>query len=211
MSHNNTKVNSQSPDVNGNITIGLEDISNVSGTPSENQYLKYNGTNWVPVTSTAASAVEYMFIGRGESSAYTNSPNGTNTITNTSDLYVYDTSPTNTITGATISSTNDWVSSITLPAGNYVVSGQTLFEFSSSGYAAYAFHDSSNNVLTQSGVVGTSRSTYGGAGDLAYSIIQLTSQTTIKLRMRAQSGLDTATAQGNTPSEHGIIIIERLS
>jgi hypothetical protein len=210
LSHNTVNISNKKPNVNGNITIGLEDISNVSGTPSENQFLRYDGSNWVPANSSSSSSVEFIFIGRGESSSYTNSPNGTSAITGTSDLYVYDTSPTNTITGATISSTNDWISSITLPAGNYIVSGQTLFEFSSSGYAVYAFHDSSNNVLTQSGVVGTSRSTYGGSGDLSYSIIQLTSQTTIKLRMRAQSGLDTATAQGNTPSEHGIIIIEKL-
>lgn len=210
MSHNKIKVGSATPDASGDVTLNLTSLSDVSGTPTTNQVLQYNGTEWTAVTVTSG-AVEYIFIGRGESSAYTNSPNGTSAITGSSDLYVYDTSPTNTISGATITSSSDWISSITLPTGNYIVSGQMLFEFSSSGYAAYAFHDSSNNVLTQSGVVGTSRGNYGGSGDLAYSIIQLTSQTTIKLRMRAQSGLDTATAQGNTPSEHSIIIIEKLS
>lgn len=212
LSHNTIKVGNKKPDVNGDITLELTDISDISGTASTDQFLKYDGTNWTPASASSASSVEFIFIGHGESNVYSNSPHGTGAFTNASDLYVYDTSPTNTITGATITSSSNWVSSITLPAGNYIVSGQTLLEFSSSGYAAYAFHDSSNNVLTQVGVIGTSRGgDYGGAGDLAYSIIELSSQTTIKLRLRGQSGLDTGTNQGNTPSEHGIIIIEKLS
>jgi len=211
MSHNTTNVGDKKPDVSGNITVGLSDLSNVSGTASTNQFLKYNGTNWTPADASSASSVEFIFIGHGESNAYSNSPHGSGNITASSDLYVYDTSPTNTITGATITSTNNWVSSITLPAGNYIVSGQTHLEFSATGYAGYAFYDSSNNVLTQMGVIGTNRSNYGGAGDLAYSIIELSSQTTIKLRMQAMSGVDTGANQGNTPSEHGIIVIEKLS
>ena len=114
--------------------------------------------------------------------------------------------------GATITSTNNWVSSITLPAGNYLVSGQILLKFSSSGYAVFSFHNSSNTRLSQSGVIGTNRTTYHGAGDLAYSIIELSSQTTIKLRLEAIGGtIDTGSNQGNTPSEHGLIIIEKLS
>ena len=211
MSHNTTSVSTKKPDVDGNISLELNDFSNVSGTASTNQFLKYDGTNWSPADGSAVSAVEFIFIGRGESNAYSNSPHGSGNITASSDLYVYDTAPTNTITGATISSTNNWVSSITLPAGNYIASGQTRLEFSATGYAGYAFYDSSNNVLTQMGVIGTNRTTYGGAGDLAYSIIELSSQTTIKLRIQAMSGLDTGANQGNTPSEHGIIIIEKLS
>ena len=212
MSHNKIKVGSATPDANGDVTLNLDNLSDVSGTPSTDQYLQYDGSGWAPVSASASSEVEFIFIGHGESNAYSNSPHGTGAFTSSSDLYVYDTSPTSTITGATITSSSNWISSITLPAGNYIVSGQTLLEFSSSGYAAYAFHDSSNNVLTQVGVIGTNRGgSYGGAGDLAYSIIELGSQTTIKLRLRAQSGLDTGTNQGNTPSEHGIIIIEKLS
>ena len=211
MSHNTVNISNKKPDVNGNITVELSDLSNVSGAASANQFLKYDGTNWTPSNDSSSSSIEFIYIGHGESNAYSNSPHGSGNITSSSDLYVYDTSPTNTITGATISSTNNWISSITLPSGNYIVSGQTRLEFSSSGYAAYAFYDSSNNVLSQMGVIGTNRSTYGGAGDLAYSIIELSSQTTIKLRIQAMNGLDTGANQGNTPSEHGIIIIEKLS
>ena len=212
MSHNKIKVGSATPDANGDVTLNLDSLSDVSGTPSTNQYLQYDGSGWTPVSASASSEVEFIFIGHGESDAYSNSPHGTGAFTSTSDLYVYDTSPVNTITGATITSSSNWISSITLPAGNYLVSGQTLLEFSSSGYALFSFHDSSNTRLSQSGLVGTDRSTYNGAGDLAYSIIELSSQTTIKLKLQATSGtLENGTNQGNTPSEHGLIIIEKLS
>ena len=212
MSHNTTNVSNKKPDVSGNITLELTDLSNVSGTASTNQFLKYDGTNWAPADASAASSVEFIFIGHGQSNAYSNSPHGSGAFTSTSDLYVYDTSPTNTITGATITSSNNWVSSVTLPSGTYLVSGQTLLAFSSSGYAVYAFYDSSNTRLSQSGVIGTNRSTYLGAGDLAYSIIELSSQTTIKLKLEAVGGtIDTGSNQGNIPSEHGIIIIEKMS
>ena len=212
MSHNTTNVGTKKPDASGNITVELSDLSNVSGTASTNQFLKYDGTNWAPADASSASAVEFIFIGHGESNAYANSPHGSGAFTSTSDLYVYDTSITNTITGATITSSNNWVSSVTLPSGTYLVSGQTLLAFSSSGYAVYAFYDSNNTRLSQSGVIGTNRSTYLGAGDLAYSIIELSSQTTIKLKLEAVGGtIDTGSNQGNTPSEHGIIIIEKMS
>jgi hypothetical protein len=212
MSHNKFKVGSATPNANGEITLNLTNLSDVSGTPSSDHYLKYDGSGWITASASAGSEIEYIFIGRGESNAYSNSPHGTGAFTASSDLYVYDSSPTNNITGATITSSSGWISSITLPTGNYLVSGQTLLEFSSSGYGAYAFHDSSNNVLSQVGVVGTSRGDYGGAGDLAYSVIELTSQTTIKLRLLAVGGtIDNGTNQGNTPSEHGLIVIEKLA
>jgi len=212
MSHNKIKVGSSTPDVNGNVTLNLTDLSDVSGTATTDQYLQYDGSGWTPVTGSASSAVEYIFIGRGESNAYSNSPHGTGAFSGTDDLYVYDTSPKNTITGATITSSSDWISSITLPIGNYLVSGQTLLEFSSSGHASYGFYDSSNNRLTQLGIIGTSRSAYFGAGDLAHSIIELTSSTTIKLKLDSVSGtLETGTNQANTPSEYGLIIIEKLA
>lgn len=213
MSHNTISISGKKPNVSGNITIGLEDISNVSGTPSEDQFLRYDGSNWVPANPSSSSSIEFIFIGRGESNAYSNSPHGTGAITNSSTLYVYDTSPTNTITGATITSTNSWVSSITLPAGNYIVSGQSLLSFSSSGNVSYGFFNSSNNNrLSQLGIIGTNRATFSGAGDLAYSIIELTSQTTINLKIDSISGtLDSGLNQGNTPSEYGLIVIEKLS
>lgn len=212
MSHNRIKIGSSTPDASGNLTLNLSDLNDVNGTPSTNQYLQYNGSNWVPASSAVGSEIGYIFIGQGESNIYSNSPHGTGDFTGNDDLYVYDTNPKNTIDGSTITSSSDWISSITLPTGNYLVTGQTLLEFSSSGYAAYGFYDSSNNRLTQLGIIGTNRSAYFGAGDLAHSIIELTSTTTIKLKLDSISGtLETGANQGNTPSQYGLIIIEKLA
>jgi hypothetical protein len=212
MSHNKIKIGSATPDQNGDVTLNLTDLSDVSGTPSVDQFLKYNGSGWEPVPGGSISSVEYIFIGRGEASAYSNSPHGTGSFSSSDTIYVYDTAPSNTITGATITKTSDWIESITLPAGNYAVSGQTNLIFSSSGYAAFGFYDSSNNRLSQLGVIGENRSSgAGGGGDLAYSILELTASTTIKLRLYAISGtIDTGSNQGNTPSEAGLIVIEKL-
>lgn len=211
MSHNKIKIGSSTPDASGNLTLNLSDLNDVNGTPATNQYLQYNGSNWVPASSAAGSEIGYIFIGQGESNIYSNSPHGTGAFTGNDDLYVYDTNPKNTINGSTITSSSGWISSITLPTGNYLVTGQTLLEFSSSGYAAYGFYDSSNNRLTQLGIIGTNRSAYFGAGDLAHSIIELTSTTTIKLKLDSISGaLETGANQGNTPSQYGLIIIEKL-
>jgi len=211
LSHNTTNIGDKKPDVGGNITLELTDLSNVSGTASTNQFLKYDGSNWSPADGSSAGAVEFIFIGHGESNAYSNSPHGSGVFTSTSDLYVYDTSPVNNITDATITSTNNWVSSITLPIGNYLVSGQILLQFSSNGHASFGFFNG-NNRLSQLGIIGTNRSSYSGAGDLACSILELTSQTTIKLKLDTVSGtIDTGANQGNIPSEYGLIIIEKLS
>lgn len=69
MSHNNTKVNSQNPDVSGNITLTVSNL--VSGTPSENDTIKYNGTSW-EVTSLS-SDIDFLYIINSTLNAYLNS------------------------------------------------------------------------------------------------------------------------------------------
>ena len=210
MSHNKTKVGDSTPNRQGEVTLNLTDLSDVSNTPATDNFLKYDGSEWASVAGSSIASVEFIFAGRGESSAYSNSPHGTGAFTATDDLYVYDTSPQNTITGATISTTNDWINSITLPAGNYLINAQTALEFSASGYASYGFYNSSNTRVSQLGVIGETRST-GGGGSVAYSVLELSAQETIRLRMYAIGGtIDTGTNQGNTPSEGGIIVIEKL-
>ena len=218
MSHNKLKIGTVTPDVNGDVTLALNNLSDVSGTPSTDQYLQYNGSGWTAVDVSAGQSNEFIFIGHGESKDYQNSPHGTGAISTSSDMYFYDSNHVNLITGATVTitsgagdDTDNWISSITLPTGNYIVSAQTLLEFSSSGYAAYAFYNSSNTRLTQIGVVGTNRTTYLGAGDLAHGFIELASQTTIKVRIFNSAGtISAGSSQGNTPAAQGLIIIQKM-
>ena len=81
------------------------------------------------VISTPAIFNEIRIGGDALSDNYANSPA---TAINNSTLYYYDTSPVNTIDGATITSSNNWVSSITLPIGTYLLEAAFSVVFSSS-------------------------------------------------------------------------------
>lgn len=214
MSHNVNKVNSQSPNRQGAITQSVNDLSDVNlSALSPNEVLKYDSgaAEWVNAPAPAGQP-SYIWIGGEYANAYSNSPAGA-TISTGDTLYIYHNgSPVNTIAGATITATNNWVESITLPAGEYIIRGQTMVVFSASGYLAYRFEDASNARLSQYGVVGTSRGvTYGPSNSCAEGYVNLSSQTTIKLVVKALSGADTAANQGNTPSQYGFISIEALS
>lgn len=47
MSHNKITVGGQTPDSSGGITIALDDLDNVSGTPSPGDVVSWNGSSWV--------------------------------------------------------------------------------------------------------------------------------------------------------------------
>jgi len=211
MSHNKITVAGQEPDVNGNISVDIENLSDVSGTPNTDDYLKWSGTVWEPTANASLSTgVGHIFIGQGESDNYSNSPHGTGSFNALDQIYFYDSSPVNTITGATITSSSGWISSITLPAGDYLINAKTLFEFSATGYCGYAIYSGSTK-LTGYGVVGESRGNYGGSSDISMGIIQLSSSTTITFKIGVLSNVDTGTAQSTTPSKHNLIYIEKLS
>jgi len=207
MSHNKLTVNGEEPNQNGEINVPFV---SVTGTPATNDYLKYNGTNWTPVADTAINTgIGHIFIGRGESALYTSSPQGTTAISATSTIYLYDTSPVNTISGATINKTGDWITSVELPPGDYYINVKSLFEFSASGVASY--HLVIGSEFSQTGAIGESRGNLHGAGDIAGGIAQLTSTTTITFKFTSATNVDTPANQGNTPAEYGLMYIEKLS
>ena len=216
MSYRTTKVGGAEPDASNDVTVDLTDLADVSNVPAENNVLQYQSGAWVSASVPSSTAISYIFLGAGESAAYTGSPQGTSAITNTDTIYVYDSrlttnSEINTISGATINHTSGWVTSITLPAGKYLVQAQSSFEFSSSSSSTYAIYSTANTMLTQIGVIGETRTTYRGGGSLAVGYLNLTSQTSIKLRWYTVNSLDSPSNQGNTPAEHGLIYVEKVS
>lgn len=212
MSHNTIKVAGQKPDVSGNITVPFVSTDSISGTPSTDDYLKWNGTFWEPVSSASINTgIGHIFVGQGESDNYSNSPHGTGSLSKLQPIYFYDSSPVNTIAGATITSSNGWISSITLPAGDYFINAKTLFEFSSSGYCLYAIYNNGSTRFTPAGIVGDNRTSYNGGSDIAMGIIQLASSTTITIRIQELLNVDTGAAQGTTPSKHNLLYIEKLT
>jgi len=218
MSHNNTKVGGQSPNIQGNVTVGLNDLSDVSAAaPTTGQLIQYSsGTASWSAVDAPSSTVQHIWIG-GKAKAYSNSPATSFNAGQT--VYIWDDAPINTITGASISVTsgsatadeNDWVQSITLPAGNYVFRVQTMFEFSASGYGVYQMFTSAGTAVTAYGVVGDSRGVaYGPSNSTARGFVQITSSTTYNLEMVTSSNIDSIANQGNTPSEFGLIFIEKV-
>lgn len=211
MSHNKITVAGQKPDVNGDITVPFVSTDEITGTPATDDYLKWNGTYWEPTANASlTTGVGHIFIGQGESDNYSNSPHGIGSFSANDQIYFYDSSPVNTITGATITSSSGWISSVTLPAGDYLINAKTLFEFSATGYCGYAIYNGSTK-LTSYGVVGESRGGYSGSSDISMGIIQLSSSTTITFKIGDLSNVDTGTAQSTTPSKHNLIYIEKLS
>jgi hypothetical protein len=137
MSHNEQKIGSAKPGIDGSITHNLNDVADVNITSvSDGQVLAYDSSSskWVNSPGVTATA-QYIWIGQGESNDYANTGNS-GTISNGDAWYVYDSSPINTITGASITkvSSTDWVDYITLPAGQYVIDSQFFAEWTASGY-----------------------------------------------------------------------------
>ena len=224
MSYNNTKINTSiKPDSSGNITVNtLDSLNNVTISSISNDHaLKYNGSTWVNGTMPSSSK-EYIFIGEGSTQAYSDSgASGDITVSSPNHVIrVYDSSPINTISGASFaykdnSSSTNWVISITLPAGKYNVIAQTKFEFDNeNGLVAYNITTSDTSTsgwLTAIAVTGHKPNLYEGSASTLQSCFELSSATTVYFRMDDYDGVETVANQGNTPSENTYIYIEKLT
>ena len=207
MSHNNLKIGTATPDASSELSPALNDLSDVSGAPSEGELLQYTGGAWAPAALSSSSSMQYLKYGSGESSAYSNSP--ASSMAAGATLYIYDTSPQNHITGATISQTGDWLNSISLPAGTYRLLANIDISFSATGYMGFALFNSGGTRQTSIGSIGAT-STAGAGGPTSSSIITLTGSATLNLEIVNVLNADTVANQGTTISEHGFILIERM-
>lgn len=212
MSHNKITVSNQNPDSNGNISINVTDMSDVSiSSPVDNQVLQYNsGTSqWQNQTFTLGSGL--LILGQGDSNAYSNS--GAVAMSGAMYLYAPSASTVNTL-GATINkySSTDWVTSITLPAGNYQAMIAYRVEFSTSGYFNFALANSSNNTIryTNMAYIGENRTTVDNATSTALGYFELSNSTTVIIYSNASSGVDSIANQGNTPAEFSTLMIRSV-
>lgn len=207
MSHNKNTVNNIEPNRAGEINQSLSDLDDVSTSGLvAGDTLKYNGVNFVnvPLTNT-----QYLLIGRGESSAYSNS--GATTIANGDDLYLYDTAPLNTINGASINkiSGTDWIETVTLPIGKYQVLSNCRVNFSASGEFEWTLH---NGSLARTGraIIGESISNYNYSSTISSSFY-ITSIETMRIRIIDTASVSTVANQGTTISEFSSLYIEKLA
>lgn len=162
MSHNKFTVAGQQPDSSGNVSVSVDNLSDTNFTSlSANEVVKWDGSQWINSTAPAGTG-EYIQLGRGETygSDYPFSvPNTANRI-----IYLYDTTPVNTISGATLhqSATTHWYDSITLPAGKYMIMCQTNVAFSQSGYLVFALKTSGNTDYSPKAKIGDNATAYSG-------------------------------------------------
>lgn len=211
MSHNKLKVASKEPNITSEITVDINDLSDVNTSgASTGDFLQYTSatSSWSSATVGGAS-LEYIWAG-GKADLYSNSP--ATALGANDTLYVYDDAPINTISGSTITSTSDWIESITLPVGKYVFRCQSMLVFSATGYAAYQVMAGASFV-TSYGVVGENRGLYfGPSGSLATGYYEVTSGTVVfNLELKYVSNVDSIANQGNTPGDYGLIYIEKVA
>ncbi len=201
MSHNSNKVNAQEPNRQGEITQALNDLSDVNASsPSSGQMLIYSSGAWGAGAGAATGGI--INIGQGESDAYSNS--GASSIATNVDLFFYDSAPTNSISGATINNVGvtDWVSSVELPIGDYMIWVRFGAEFSSTGYLGFAVYDSGNVVKSTYAMIGANTTAYHFPPSVLQARVNLTAITTLKIRGFHSSGVDTVANQANTPAEY---------
>ena len=212
MSHNKFTVAGQSPNASSEISVALNNLSDVSiSSPSSDQVLKYNGSSFVNGAAPSTSA-SYMLLGQGETDAYSNS--GAASIGAGDKLRIYDSSPVENIAGASLTkySSTNWIESFTLPAGNYQIISQFNVSFSSSGYASAVLEDGSNNNYTYQAVIGDNASSHqAGAATSLVGYFELSASTALHLELKAVSNLDTVASQGNIISEQTFVLIVKLS
>ena len=122
MSHNKATVAGQSTSTSGNVAVAMSNLADTNfSSLASNQTPIWNGSQWVN-GSVPTGTTEYIRIGQGENSGarypHSNVPSQA-----ARHIWWYDTSPINTITGATVhhSGLGDWYYRITLPAGKYLI------------------------------------------------------------------------------------------
>ena len=149
-----------------------------------------------------------ILIGRNLSQAYNTNPT-TPTLGDGDALYFYDPNPINTIPNATISSSGGWVSSVTLPAGTYVMSMLFSFVFSASGSSQFGFKRGINYEGSLASCGGL-KNVYLSGGGVSGNTQTLTSSGTYTFNTFASSNLAGVNGQGNIPSEQSYVLIQKV-
>lgn len=219
MSHNKIKVAGQEPNVNGEISVAINNLSDINITSiADNQILQYDSASseWKNEDFSAETAtVQYIQIGNGESNAYSNS--GLTTISADDEFRLYDSSPQNTISGASFTKylSTHWIQYVTLPAGKYQCIAQTRVEFTASGYFVFRLVKDIDSTPVDIGpyaVIGESADSYAsGVSQTLQSHFELSSSSNVGIQVHAVSNVDTVANQGNTVSEFSYLFIEKVA
>lgn len=200
MSHNKVTVNNQAPDATGMISIGLDNLSDVTASsPASGQTLRYSGSAWQLGSTTTTLAL----FGVGASQAY---PTGGSQIAAGVDLHFYGVAYNGV--GAT-GTYSGWYDEITLPAGEYVLTAVSGVSMSSStGSVSYRWYD--HTGATYTGTTGIAGHDDLDVGSPAITYVSPTASTVYSVRATAASNVNTLASQGNRAAERGWIEVRKL-
>ena len=127
---------------------------------------------------------------------------------NNSTLYFYDPNPINMISGSTIASSSGWVSSVTLPAGTYLLEAAFALSFSASGKFSFQWHDGTSSRGTRAQLGSTLSHATESASPLAILCITINSSKTFSVKSTSTStNLNSVANQGTNISEQSYIRI----
>jgi len=160
------------------------------------------------VNSAISAAIAAVIrIGQGQSAAYSSSGG---TLAAGSDLFFYDTAPLNTIDGASLNGSGGWYSSVTLPAGSYLIRSYFSALFSATGIMGFQHRVGASSMGNGGYIGGTANANYDG-GSFASIVATLASSTTVSLRCNLATNVSAVLAQGNIPAEESWFVVEKLS
>jgi len=204
MSHNKLTVAGQTPNTNGEITVNVEHLNDVTITSlATDQVLQYDSgsSQWVNADTSALSGGTVLFVGDGSSTAY---PTGGSALASGVDLHFYNV----VYNGVSATVGSGWIDSITLPAGSYLVNAVAGITFSTSnGVATYRWHDGTSYFGTQGNV----KDDTDTIGSSASGYITSASSITISVKLNSSpTDVNSLAAQGNRQAEYGYIEIRYL-
>ena len=208
MSHNKIKVAGQSPNSSSEISVQLNNLSDVdAGSPSNNDFLKFNSTsgNWESNATASSSSVSILFLGEGADQSYPE------TLAAGNDVYYYAANPINTI-GATLGSSDsysNWYDQFTLPAGDYLLQASLHGDYTgATGEAKYQFREDSTNRGASGVNLDPSNTTGTEYPAEAASFVTLSSNTVISVRLTSVTAANSTTS--NLQGQRGYILIMKV-
>lgn len=211
MSHNTKKINNLKPDSSSKYDIDVLDISDVNAASiSDGQTFVWNSTNeeWVGADPDVSYSNEFMLIGEGASSAYSNA----NLTLSTSDpIGFYGPNVVNNITSSSLSGGGtDWYDKITLPEGKYIIEAHIDFTLSASGYIEFQIAKNGTGITESLAAAGYGSYSPGWGACYSKCTVSLSNNDYIEVLITGSSNLSTVANQGNKPAEYNQLFIRKI-
>lgn len=207
MSHNKIKVGGQEPNASGEISLSLNNVDNVDTTGAvDGNVLIYRSTPNKFLVSNASVNLGMIFLsGKGATANYPQ------TLSASDNVYYYDESPINTISGATLldsdSIGSNWYDGVTLPAGVYDMVASLHGDYTgSTGITTFSIKAGSTETgCIAQDVDGANNSDYPSD---AHGYIELTSSANIVVDIASVTAANSTTTTAQ--SERGFLKIMKV-